>query len=606
VGTGAARGKVLEFRIASIGISDMSSSKSTASSSARPPKLPIGVSDFDKLIREDYTFVDKTLMIRDIIEDGATVNLITRPRRFGKTLNLSMLHHFFAREVRGRPTAPELFEGLAVSTDAASMAHQGQYPIIFFTFKDIKESSFDDAVAKLRANLAGLYLEYPELLDSPHLADEQKAKVAAIRAEKANTTDLADAIKRLSHYLYLHYQKPVLLLFDEYDTPIHAAYTGGYYQKMVDFMRGLLGGGLKDNSYLYKAVITGILRVSRESLFSGLNNLKVHTVLDDRYSQYFGFTEEEVAGLFTTAGLAEQQTTREAPAAIKTWYNGYRFGGSTVYNPWSIISCLDEQGACRPYWINTSDNALLKGLLARADEDVKQQIEELLQGRPIGQLIDPNVVFGDLDKDGMALWSLLLFSGYLTATDPQYDRQGRVRCQLRIPNLEVLGLYERHVEEWFTDTMGLKGYSDFLNCLVTGKLEEFEARLSDYLLEAGSYFDGGQLHPEKFYHGLVLGLITGLKETHTIHSNRESGYGRYDVVVLPKGLKPQGSQQRPGILMEFKSAKRPEQLATAAQEALQQIERQRYQTELEQHGVTQVIKIGLAFCGKQLAISHVA
>lgn len=576
----------------------MPSTESTLQSPAGPFRLPVGVSDFGKLIRRHYVFVDKSLMIREVIQDGAEVTLITRPRRFGKTLNLSMLQHFFSREVIGQQTAG-LFDDLLISKDLDSMTHQGQYPVIFFTFKGIKEVNFELAKEKLRAAIAELYQGYPELIDSPHLAVEQKTKIANLRSERASLVELSNAIKNLTEYLYRHYQKPVLLLIDEYDTPIHTAYLNSYYKEMVDLMRGLLGEALKDNVYLYKAVVTGILRVSWESLFSGLNNLKVHTVLDKRYSRHFGFTEDEVTDLFKTVGLNHQATQAQGP--IKTWYNGYQFGATTVYNPWSIISCLDEQGACRPYWINTSDNTLLKQLMARADGGFKQQMEALLQDHEIEQLVDPNIVFGDLDKSAMALWSLLLFSGYLAAAAPCYDAQGRVLCRLSVPNLEVLGLYQRHIEEWFSDTMGRENYGDFLNCLVTGKVEEFEARLAEYLRESASFFDTGQRHPEKFYHGLVLGLIAGLKETHLIYSNRESGFGRYDIALLPR--KTSVVDQRLGILMEFKPAKDTEQLQDTARHALQQINTQHYQTKLEQHRIERILKIGLAFSGKQMAMA---
>ncbi len=568
----------------------MPSTDSTARSAG---PLPIGISDFGKLIRGNHTFIDKSLLIRDLIRDGAEVTLLTRPRRFGKTLNLSMLHHFFANEVSGQSTAG-LFDGLDINRDTDCMAHQGQHPVIFFTFKDIKEGRFEDAIAKLVDTLKDLYLQYPELMESNALADVQKADIQAMLEKKTDLSQLASAFKRLSQFLFLHHQKHVLLLIDEYDTPIHAAYVHGYYEEMINLMRGLLGAGLKDNPYLYKGVVTGILRVSRESLFSGVNNLELYTVLDRNYSQYFGFTEAEMKKLlrdFDAAALT---------ADIQSWYNGYPFGEHVIYNPWSIINCLKQRGELRPYWLNTSDNSLLKSLMARADVRFKQKMEQLIQNHSIEAQIDPNLVFGDLNKNTMALWSLLLFSGYLTAGDPRYDIQGRVTCQLRVPNLEVLGLYQRHIEEWFSDSMGREGYGDFLNCLVTGNLEEFEARLTEYLRESASAFDAEKQQPEKFYHGLVLGLIVGLKDTHVIHSNRESGFGRYDVALLPRETAP--ADQRRGILMEFKAVKNTQPLTDAAQAALQQIDQRRYQAELEQHRLSDILKIGLAFSGKQVAM----
>ncbi|MEJ2419096.1 MAG: AAA family ATPase [Exilibacterium sp.] len=445
-----------------------------------------------------------------------------------------------------------------------------------------------------------LFEQYPELRVSEALSVTQKGDVQRILERKADLSQLARAFKRLSEFLYRHYQKPVLLLIDEYDTPIHAAYVNGYYQEMINFMRGLLGEGLKDNPYLYQAVVTGILRVSRESLFSGVNNLEVYTVLDRGYSRYFGFTEAEVAGL--SRGFNVEHVSSE----IQSWYNGYRFGDYVIYNPWSIIGCLKRQGEMRPYWVNTSDNALLKELMAKANADFKQAMEPLIQNNGIHnkateQMIDPNIVFGDLSKNTTALWSLLLFSGYLTATDIRYDQEGIVTCRLSIPNLEVQGLYKRHIKEWFSDPLGQKGYSDFLNCLTTGKLQEFEVRLKQYLRESASFFDTSGRHPEKFYHGLVLGLIAGLRETHSIYSNRESGYGRYDIAVLPKG---DSRANLPGIIMEFKSVENSQHLDKEAENALAQIDRRWYRAELEQHHIQHILTIGLAFSGKAVAICH--
>ncbi len=575
----------------------MSTRDSTPGSVVRRSNLPVGVSHFGKLIRGNYTFVDKSLLIREFIDDGSEVNLITRPRRFGKTLNLSMLHHFFAAAVYRQPTSG-LFDGLAISNDAASMTHQGQYPVIFFTFKDIKESQFDDAAAKLADALKDLFEQFPELTGSDALSVTQKMDIQAILERRASLSQLSSAFKRLSEFLYLHYRKNVLLLIDEYDTPIHAAYVNGYYEEMIKLMRGLLGGGLKDNPHLHKAVVTGILRVAKESLFSGVNNLSMRTVLDQRYGCHFGFTEQEVAGLFTDNGGGR---AAQVPEPVKTWYNGYRFGETTIYNPWSIVSYLNEEQTCRPYWVNTSDNALLKQLMARADGRFKQQMEQLIQEQSVEQLIDPNIVFADLDKSTMALWSLLLFSGYLTSADHHYDIQGRAECRLSIPNLEVLGLYQRHIEEWFSDSMGVEEYGDFLRCLITGELDEFEQRLKEYLEESASYFDTSGRHPEKFYHGMVLGLIAGLKETHFIYSNRESGYGRYDIAIIPRGGSRKGL---PGILMEFKRAKSSNHLDKQAESALAQIDRLWYQAELEQHKTDRIIKIGLAFAGKRVAMAY--
>jgi hypothetical protein len=366
-------------------------------------------------------------------------------------------------------------------------------------------------------------------------------------------------------------------------------------------MRDLLGAALKDNPHLLKAVLTGILRVAKENLFSGLNNLKVLTVLDNAYAQYFGFTEAEVAALAQTTGLAAKHPALEAN--IKDWYNGYRFGGEVIYNPWSIVSCLDEKGVLKPYWLNTSGADLLKRSMERAETDFKEGLESVIRGTPVEQLVDPNLVFADLDKSSTALWSLLLFSGYLTADNVSYqEADGRARCRLRIPNREIGGLYRRHIEEWFSDTMGLTGYRAFLASLTEGRVEEFETRLREYLLDSMSHFDAQGRHPEKFYHGLVLGMIVGLSDTHTILSNRESGLGRYDVALFPRS--PAAGKPALGVLVEFKQTSDPSQLQAAAASALSQIDTRHYETELKQHPITGILKLGMAFAGKEVAIAH--
>lgn len=569
--------------------------------SVQPLKLPIGVTDFGKLVSEGFTFVDKTPMIGEVIHSGAEVTLITRPRRFGKTLNLSMLQHFFAERVTGAPTAG-LFEGLAITRDSAAMAHQGHYPVIFFTFKDIKDANFDAFERSFREKLSNLFHQHIVLQDSPRLEPSRRSDVEALLTEKADLAKMANAFLLLSELLHKHYGRRVIILLDEYDTPLQAAYEGGFYQPLAAFIRNLLGAALKDNPYLYKAVLTGILRVSEESLFSELNNLKVHTVLDQRYSACFGFTEPEVSGLLQATGLAAQQPALDAQ--IRGWYNGYRFGREVIYNPWSIVNCLDEHGVLKPYWVRTSGSSLLKKLMAQADAAFKESLEGLIQGGTVEEIVDPNLVLGQLagnaDGDARALWSLLLFSGYLTALSSE-PAGTHTRCQLAIPNQEIRHLYEDIIMEWFRDTLHESGYRRFLNALVTGDLPEFETILREYLLRSASFFDVQDRNPERFYHGLVLGMIVGLRDTHVIHSNRESGRGRYDVALFPK---VPSAAVAPGILIEFKHTSNPGQLTAAAEAALAQIETQHYDAEPHQHAVERILSMGIAFCGKELALAH--
>jgi len=572
----------------------MPSANTVATSSNGSLKPPVGISDFGELYREGYTFVDKSLLIREVLEDSAKVTLITRPRRFGKTLNLSMLHHFFASEVNGHSTR-KMFDWLAVSHHPQVMEHQGRHPVIFVTLKDIKEKTFRDTSTKLGEVLASLYDRHRDVGDSPRLSDRQRDDFQLIRNRQASVTMLANSLKLLCDYLYAHHGTPPILLIDEYDSPMHAAYSNGYFDDMAGFMRGLLGAALKDNSSLHKAIVTGILRVSKESLFSGLNNIEVNTVLSPEYSRWFGFTEHDLMVLLLLL-------SREPPESdgigerIRAWYNGYRFGEQVVYNPWSILSCLKHDGLMQPYWVNTSDNALLKEAMGSAVAEVKRELEKLIRGNTLEKAIDPNLVFSDLDRGGDVLWSLLLFTGYLTASEPRSDHLGYITCQVRIPNQEVLGLYERNIKEWFTDKMSTQGYAELLTSLLAGNLDEFKARLEDYLRDSMSLFDTSGHHPEKFYHGLVLGLMCGLKDTHVVYSNRESGYGRYDMALLPK------ADGRLGLVMEFKRVDDPAQLESSAEQALRQIDERWYAAELRQYSVAQVLKIGMAFSGKRVGI----
>jgi len=561
--------------------------------------MSIGVSDFGKLVRGGYTFVDKSLLIDEVLQGGPEVTLIARPRRFGKTLNLSMLQHFLSAEVNGEPTRA-LFDGLDIADRPEVMAHQGRYRVIFVSLKELKDSSFEKFEAGLRSLLADLYQQYPELLDAANLNPARRRQVDALLNREASLAEMANSIKLLSELLYKHHGKKVAILLDEYDTPIHAAYTHGFYPQLMEFMRGLLGAALKDNPYLFKSVVTGILRVSKESLFSGLNNIKVYTVLDEGYDTRFGFTEAEVSGLLAASGLMERNPALES--AIKDWYNGYCFGRNVIYNPWSIVNCIEERGKLQPYWVNSGGDDVLKKLMAQADADFKEGLERLIQDMSIRETVDPRLVFGDLNGDSIALWSLLLFSGYLTAEDVVWAADGSVQCRLLIPNQEIAGLYRRHVSAWFSDTMGMRGYQKFLRSLTSGEVEEFAARLQDYLLESMSLFDAQGRHPEKFYHGLALGLIAGLRDSHIVHSNRESGYGRYDLAIFPKS--GAAAEQELGIIMEFKQAASVGKLKAAAKAALAQINVRFYETELRQHKIGKILRMGLAFSGKRVAVAH--
>jgi hypothetical protein len=563
--------------------------------------LPIGYDNFRALIDNQLEFVDKSLFIQEIIDDVATqAAVITRPRRFGKTLNLSMLHLFLSSEVNSQSTK-ELFNGLKIAENKAFCAkHQGQYPVIFVTFKDIKNENYKEAYAKLCELMSRIYTEHCYLLSSSKLLSHQKKVFESVLEEKASDAHMSSALLNLTHALYLYHGVRPWLLMDEYDTPIQASYVHGYYDLMIHLMRSLFGSVLKTNPYLYRAVITGILRVAKESLFSGINNLEAYSLLRSEYSQYFGFTEEEMDYLLKKADLVNHSKE------IKDWYNGYQVGDTVVYNPWSVANCIKRKGELQPYWVNTSDNQLIRNTLVRSSMGFKEQFELLLQDKPIEQLIDENTVFGDLAVNESAAWSLLLMAGYLKVISQRRTEQG-LWCRLAIPNKEVKNLYRQIIEEWLSNGHGIAWYNQFLTHLLTGNIELFEQELKEVMEQTVSSHDTGR-NPEAFYHGLMVGLTASLyhSDHYEIQSNKESGYGRYDYIIFAH------DKSKPTLLLEFKKVsakdKEPEQLdsllAQAAQEALDQIDQKHYVAEAKQRGSTHILKIGLAFSGKRFKIKY--
>ena len=559
-------------------------------------KLPIGYDNFRKIIDKKLDFVDKSLFIKEVIDDRETkIAVITRPRRFGKTLNMSMLQHFLAVEVDGQPTKG-LFDNLKIANvDQGEYLkkHQGQYPVVFITFKNIKENSFLMAYQKLQELIISVYDMHNYLKTSDKLTDNQRKLYSLILDGAGSESQLQNALQTLTECLCRHHEKKVYLLIDEYDTPLQASFQYGYYEEMVGFIRGLFGSALKGNASIEKAVVTGILRVAKESLFSGLNNVKVYSLLNAKYSQYFGFTEEEINELLQKFGL--QLHAQE----IKKWYNGYQFGETVIYNPWSIVNCLNDDGKLQPYWLNTSENTLIKQLLATADEDTKTQLESLVRNESIEVIVDEHVTFINFNMNPSAIWSLMLSSGYLKAISCE-PKDEKLKCILLPPNYEVYLIYSSMVKEWISARVGYETYDYFINTLLKGNIIDFTKMLKKYMLETFSIFDISGKNPEKFYHGFVLGLISSTMKTHTIKSNRESGYGRYDVLVIPKDLTLPNAV---GLIMEFKIADDCDgDLKASAQVALQQIKARNYEAEMQQTGVSKIIKIGLAFWEKQVEV----
>lgn len=549
-------------------------------------KLPVGISDFRKIIELGYEFIDKSLFIEDIINDAEVV-LITRPRRFGKTLQLSMLKYFFSNAEEDKSNK-RLFENLYISNSKPQiLSHFGKYPVVFLSLKDIKEDNFIVFQESFTRLISKLYSEHAYILTGSILQDAEKNIYEKILNREAKITDLKSSLRDLSEYLARYHKINPVILIDEYDTPIQHAYSKGFYDEIISLFKPFLGAALKDNPYLFKAVLTGILRISKESLFSGLNNIEVYPLTRPAYSSYFGFTEEEVSALLKKVNL-----TGEA-SAIRNWYNGYRVGDTIIYNPWSIINCIKQEGELQPYWINTSDNILIKELLIHSSTDFKRQFESLLQNVPIETIVDDHLVLQYLNANETAIWTLFLMAGYLKVVEKRRTDQGLV-CTVAIPNREVRNLYRQIIETWLSDGRTYHWYNQFLRELLSGNISQVERYLNDILLKVASVYDMAR-EPEAFYHGLMLGLTASLHNDYDIKSNHESGYGFYDIAILPKDNK------KLGIVIELKVAE-DTQLEKMAQAALKQIWDKQYTVELSSRGIKNILNVGIAFSGKRLKI----
>ena len=552
-------------------------------------KLPIGISDYKTLITQGYYFVDKTLLIKEFIDSSPQVTLITRPRRFGKTLDLSMLNYFFQR---GFAKANYyLFENTIIWQEPERELC-GQYPVIYLSFKDVKSLTWDTALKHLKNLIKDEFLRHQHYIS---LSINQETYFDRIIKETGSVADYEISLQFLCELLSAHYKQPVIILIDEYDTPITSAYHYGYYNDMAPFMRTLLTKVYKDNPHLHKGLLTGILRAAKEGIFSGLNNLAVNTLLSNPYSDKFGFTPEEVKNLLTEQSLLNKRDE------IIAWYNGYSCGKMRLYNPWSIINCAYEGGALKPYWVNTSDNLLIKKVIAQADETVKSKLEELLADETISEVISEGVVLPGIERHPDAVWSLLLFAGYLTFNEYQLLEEGRERCLLAIPNKEIRILYKELIKQIFEESLSINKGHELLNALTRGDVEVFAELFQEFVVNSMSFFDFAPDEPEKSYHLLVLGLLVMLGDSYEIKSNRESGYGRYDIMIIPR------QKNKRAIIIEFKKASkaRKETLESAADNALKQIEEKKYAQELRGRGFKEIQALGISFQGKELLIKSV-
>ncbi len=553
--------------------------------------VSIGAQDFEELITKKNFYVDKTLFIKEWWESDDKVTLITRPRRFGKTLNMNMLERFFSVKFKDKGG---IFENLNIWKEEKYRKLQGDWPVIFFSFAGIKETEYTLCVRRFCEILQGLYIKNYFLLNTDVLTEGEK-KTFKKMADKMESADAPMALHWLSDYLYRYYGKKVIIILDEYDTPLQEAYTGGYWEELVSFTRNLFNNTFKTNPYLERSVMTGITRISKESMFSDINNLNIVTITSDEYASCFGFTEEEVFSAMDEFELTNKEE-------VKKWYDGFRIGTwKDIYNPWSITCYLKEK-KLKPFWANTSSNGLVNKLLRNGDIDLKMQFEELLQRHPVICEIDEEIVFERLGQNAEEVWSLLLAGGYLTTLNVSNDNY-----ELALTNYEVEKMFRKMVKTWFRYDKA--AYNRFIKALLTGNLKEMNAYMNRVSLAMFSFFDGGNrpsefTMPERFYHGFVLGLLVELADRYDITSNRESGLGRYDVMLRPLR---QGDN---GIILEFKvhEPKEESSMEETVLAALNQIEEKRYEQTLINQGIEKnhIRKYGLAFRGKEVLIGSLS
>lgn len=562
------------------------------------PNVAIGIQDFSTIIENNYFYIDKTAFLKEWWDSGDSVTLITRPRRFGKTLTMSMTEQFFSLEYAGRS---DLFESFEIWKNKEYRKLQGTYPVISLSFARIKERDYEKTKQKMCEILRNIYIKFSYIKESARLTDADRAYYDRMLAEDIRETDATSSLYQLSDFLYRYYGKKVIILLDEYDTPMQEAFVDGYWEELVAFTRSLFNSTFKTNPALERGIMTGITRASKESIFSDLNNLEVVTTTSDKYATTFGFTELEVFHALEECGLESEKNE------VKRWYDGFIFGThKDIYNPWSILNYLDSQ-QYTTYWANTSANSLVGKLVREGNRNIKEKFEKLLSGECIWSEIDEQIVYNQLNGNEQAVWSLLLASGYLKVlsyekykdipegTEPKY--------QLALTNLEVKLMFQRMIREWFATVQ--PDYNDFVKAMFIGDVDAMNEYMNRVALQTFSYFDTGDrasgAEPERFYHGFVLGLLVDLQDRYYVKSNRESGFGRYDVMLEPKH-----PGQENAVILEFKvrSTRKEKSLEETAQSALAQIKQRKYREELKTKGIKeeQIKEYGFAFEGKTVLI----
>lgn len=564
------------------------------------PKLkgiPIGIDDFRDLKESNGYFVDKSLFIKEVIDDISKVKLITRPRRFGKTLNISMLRYFFEKTDEDLSC---LFKDLKIWREGDTYtSQQGQYPVVNLSFKDVKDMTFDECFENIKHVIGREFRRHKYLLDCKDIDEFDKEMYTEIKNEKADKIRLKNSLYLLTSLLREYYKKDVIVLIDEYDTPINQGYICGYYEEIIDFMRNFLGGGLKGNPSLKTAVITGIYRVAKESIFSGFNNIEVSSILQNSFADKFGFTEKEVEDLLKYYNMYSEIND------VKAWYNGYVFGDDTViYNPWSILNFV-KQKKLQPYWVNTSSNDIIRNIITRTGSNVKEKLQILMEGGKLKDITintDTNfrqILYTNITSEDV-LWSLLLVSGYLKMENMHLEK-GRTKCDITIPDMEITVLFEDIISSWFRNReVSPDKVKELLSNLTDGDIEKFKEDFEYLVRKTFSYFDVGEDAAENFYHAFILGLLVNLDGKYRIKSNAESGDGRPDVIIIPN------DPSKKGVVMGFKTAKSGQEsvMEEKATDALEQISKMNYSDELKYSGVNEVVEIAIVFYRKKTYIKH--
>ena len=549
---------------------------------AKNKSLPIGVSDF-KLATTGYYYVDKTLMIRDFLDKKPMVSLFTRPRRFGKTLNMDMLRVFF--EKTNEDTSVYFKDKQIWQCGNYYTKHQGQYPVIFLTFKDIKSMTWEETFQKIRRLISLEFIRHNELETSSVLTSYEKEQYHLLAGDTGDEVDCQMGLQLLSLLLHKHYGRECIIIIDEYDTPIQQGHTCNFYPEIVNFMRNFFSGGLKDNPHLAFGFLTGILRVAKESIFSGMNNLKTYSILDDGYSSYFGFTEKEVKDMLRYYGKDDKYNE------LSEWYDGYRFGNTEIFNPWSVINYISDNCFPKAFWQSTGSNDIIGEIIQTATPEITKDLYKLLCGEKIATYIDTGVIYPEVQNNPYSIYSFLLVAGYLKVANIYPQSDGNFMCDVAIPNKEITFVYEKEVLNRTNQNSLAISISQAIFSKDTQKLQ---ALLEDFMVKSISSIDGAN---EGFYHGMMLGLCAILGNRYKIRSNRESGLGRFDIQLMPltKGM--------PGFIFEFKHTKDEHtDLSALADSALQQIEAKKYDTELRDNGVNSIIRIGIAFRGKSAVV----